>query len=106
MLAFDATFTMGNLLTIVGMGAGIVIGAWRLRSGLDKKLDTVASDLKSKAWQKDLDQLKLEMTRDFVTAGQMTATEARMTAHLDAVTTEIRGLRSDMISMLRELAAK
>lgn len=114
MITIDYTISIGNILTFGGMVAGAISAAvWQVRR-IDAKVDKsdlgkitselgkVAGDLAAKAWQKDLEALRYEMMKDFVSVRQMEATEARMTAHMDMLANEIRGLRSDLIMVLRD----
>ncbi|RWE37468.1 hypothetical protein [Mesorhizobium sp.] len=119
-MILDYTITVGNVLTIVSMGGAGVVTAWRLRAALDKRMnaiesglkekapqrefDEAAADLANKASQKDLDALKLEMARNYVSVTHLKEVEERMTASMKAVADEVRGLRSDIMNLYKERA--
>lgn len=100
----DYTITMGNLITILGMGGGTLVLAWKLRSALDRRMNTIESDLKQKAAQTELDRLELDMARNYVSVTHLKEVEERMTASMKAVADEVRGLRTDIINLYKDRA--
>ncbi|TPI86380.1 hypothetical protein [Mesorhizobium sp. B2-8-9] len=120
MIAIDYTITVGNILTILGMGGGLLVGAWRLRAALDKRvnaietaavlkasqreLDDAKVEIARKAEQRELEGLRLEMARNYVSVTHLEAVEERMTASMKVVADEVRGLRSDILSLYKERA--
>lgn len=100
----DYTISVGNVLTIIGMGGAALVGAWRLRASLDKRMVVIESDLKQKAAQSELDRLELDMARNYVSVTHLKEVEERMTASMKAVADEVRGLRSDIINLYKERA--
>ncbi len=98
----DWTISLGNILTALGM---IVTGLWwsfRLsarsdrnqelaRNALDRAIEAkseAANALKASA------DLRLEMTRDFVSFTQLKDVEARLVTTIQALADEIRSLQS------------
>lgn len=98
----DWTISLGNILTALGM---IVTGLWwsfRLsarsernqelaRSAMDRAVEAkteAANALKAAA------DLRLEMTRDFASVTHLKDVEARLATTIQALTDEIRSLRS------------
>ena len=87
----DYTITVGNLLTIGGTIVAAIAAFLYQRFKIDTKAD-----------QKELDVLRLEITRDYVSAAKLKEVEIRLMASVDALASEIRGLRTDLLALYKE----
>lgn len=88
MINWEITF--GNLLTIIAMVVTVVGWFFYQRGKIDGKVDKA-----------EFNQFKMYVVRDYVSVSHLEKVETRMTAGMEMLAHEIRGLRSDILALYK-----